>query len=92
MTTADRIEKVQQLITDNEYGPDSPIVQLLEICRGQEEQINTLIELADNLIEQIVSMQASGGNTEARVSHLERHVEDMKNSIDWLTANTQRNF
>lgn len=50
MTTADRIEKVQQLIADNEYGPDSPIVQLLEICRAQEEQIDTICKKIDRFL------------------------------------------
>lgn len=53
MTIVERINKLAQLITTNEYGPDSPIVQLLEIVNAQDDQIYDLKEEIKELRSQV---------------------------------------
>jgi len=42
MTIVDRINKVTEVITKEQYGPDSPIVQLLMIVSAQDDEIHEL--------------------------------------------------
>jgi uncharacterized coiled-coil protein SlyX len=74
MTIVDRINKVTEVITKEQYGPDSPIVQLLMIVSAQDDEIYELKKEVGTLRVTVATIQDNLMHLEERVAAQEKQI------------------